>query len=165
MLTLPKITTRDAVPIIGIREKVPLADIAPTTERSFSRLFAWCGARGIAPAGAPYVRYLVIDRAGDLQLEFGMPMAEPLAGADGFVAGELPGGRYASVTYLGPYDDLPDVNAMLIGWAREKGIVWDGSEDADGDHFACRLEIHETDLMTETDPNQWETTVAIKLAD
>lgn len=164
MLTLPKIITRDAVPTLGIRESVPMSGIAPAVDRCFSRLFAWCEAHGIEPCGAAFIRYNVIDMQGLLQLEFGVPVAAATAGADDIVAGELPAGRYATVTYWGPYDDLMDVNAILIGWARQKGIDWDMTEAADGDHFACRLEIYNTDPATESDTSKWETEVTIKLA-
>lgn len=58
-----------------------------------------------------------------------------------------------------------DVNAVLIGGAKEKGLRWDAVESAAGDRFASRLEVYRTDLQKEPDPGKWETEVAIKLAD
>ena len=58
-----------------------------------------------------------------------------------------------------------DVNAVLIGWAKEKGIRWDAVETPNGDRFAGRLEIYETDPREEPDQSKWKTEVAIRLAD
>ena len=81
------------------------------------------------------------------------------------VAGQLPAGRYAHTIFTGAYDGLYDANAVLIGWARERGIAWDVREDQDGDHFACRLEIYSIGPDTEPDPARWQTEVAIRLAE
>jgi hypothetical protein len=87
----------------------------------------------------------------------------PLSGR--VVEGELPAGRYVSMTYTGPYDDLMDVTAMLVGWAKEKGVRWDSEPTGQGESFVCRLEVHDNNPSIEPDPNKLQTTLLFKLAD
>ena len=54
---------------------------------------------------------------------------------------------------------------MLIGWLRLTQQPLDMEERADGDHFACRLEIYETDPAEEPDMDKWVTELAFKLKD
>ena len=83
----------------------------------------------------------------------------PIPPSSRLVEGELPAGRYVSLTYTGPYTDLMDVTAMLVGWAKEKGLKWDSQE------FACRLEVHDNNPSIEPDPAKLQTTLLFKLAD
>jgi len=161
MLTLPKIVERGSQPYVAIRERVriPFND---AVDRAYGELFGWLEANGVTPAGAPFIKYNLIAMP-ELELEFGVPTAETVAAGGRVVAGALPPGRYAKVTYWGGYDNLMDVNAVLIGWAKEKGLRWDAAESPAGDRFASRLEIYETDPKREPDKNKWQTEVAIKL--
>lgn len=164
MLTLPTIIERAEQPYVAIRESVRIPFDA-VADRAFPELFGWLGARGIEPDGAPFIKYNVIDMANELELEFGVPTKTPVAGDESVRSGTLPAGRYASLVYRGPYDNLYDANAVLIGWAKERGIRWDVRETPEGDRFGCRLEIYMTDPNEEPDPKKWETQIAIRLAD
>ena len=79
------------------------------------------------------------------------------------MVGELPAGTYASLLYTGHYDNLMEVNAVLIGWAAHKGIVWDSTETAEGEAFAARVETYFDPPVG--DPNTWRTEVAIRVRD
>ena len=101
----------------------------------------------------------------DLEMEFGVPVDRTIAVDGEFVSGVLPAGRYAEVTYLGPYDNLIAVNGMLIDWARNAGWTFDAREEVGGTWFANRLEIYHNSPAEQPDPNQLQTTVSIKLKD
>ncbi len=163
MLTLPRTTERAAQPYVAVRRKVSIpfdGAIGPAMDELFGALKG----RGIEPSGPVFFKYNVI-RMPELEIEFAVPTALQVADAGPLVSGVLPAGRYAEVTYLGHYDDLMDVNAVLIGWAKERGLAWDATAAADGDHFACRMEIYLNSPDEEPDPTKWETTVAIKVRD
>jgi hypothetical protein len=70
-----------------------------------------------------------------------------------------------SLSWTGHYDALEQVTGMLIGWSRLTQQPLDMVEKPDGDHFACRLEIYETDPSTVPDPDDWLTTLTFKLQD
>jgi hypothetical protein len=65
---------------VGIRVAVTMAGFPAAADSVFPALFAWLGSRGVAPAGAPFIRYHVIDMAAELQVEFGAPVAAPVEG-------------------------------------------------------------------------------------
>lgn len=165
MLSLPAIIERNAQPYIAVRERVSLDAMRPVVDRAFQTLFGWLGRNGIAPAGAAFFKYNLLDTSKRFEIEFAVPVAAEASVEGELIAGVLPAGRYAEVTWTGPYDALFDVNAVLVGWAKEKGLRWDAASTADGERFAARLEIYENNPAEVADPNALITTVAIKLAD
>ncbi len=165
MLTLPRRVERAATPYLAIGASVPMDQLGTVGPSLHSELFAWCRTNGVTPAGGPFFRYKVIDMAGLLQMEFGVSVSHSVAGDGRIVSGLLPAGRYAQISYTGPYDDLYDVNAVLIGWAKERGIKWDVTDTPQGEAFTCRIETYETDEAFEPDPTKWVTTLAIKTAE
>ena len=68
------------------------------------------GRNGIAPSRPPFIRYLVIDMAAELEIELAVPTGAPVAGSGRVRPGVLPEGRYAVLRHTGPYDD------GLIAW-------------------------------------------------
>ena len=117
---------------------------------------------GLEAAGPVFFKHNVIDMP-YLQMEFGVPLAHPVEAGGEFTSGALPAGRYAEITYTGPYDDLITVNGVLIGWARHAGLVFDSRPQPDGEWFAHRSEILHNNPAAEPDPAKLRTTVTIKL--
>ena len=76
----PQIQPRAAQPYAGIPATVTMDTISTAVDSAFPELFGWLASQGIAPAGPPFIRYLVIDMAGDLQIELGVPVSAPVAG-------------------------------------------------------------------------------------
>ena len=162
MLTIPKIEDRAARDYAYISFTLPMSDMQKPAEEGFPALFAWLDKQGISPTGAAFYNYRRIDMAATLTVEAGVPVERAAMGDDTIRFGVLPAGKYVTTTYTGHYDNLYDATAMLIGWAKERGIAWDVREQADGDHFACRLEIYETDPSEEPDPSKWVTRLEFK---
>jgi effector-binding domain-containing protein len=161
--TTPKLEDRADQPYQGIRTQVPHTKFPEIIPQYLDELFAWLGARGVAPAGAPFMRYYVINMAGNMDVELGVPIAAAVPGDGHIAAGAIPAGRYASLVYTG-LDGIAG-NAALIGWAKDNNIQWDRWDDANGDAFRSRVEYYLTDPAEEPDHNKWETEVAIKVAD
>jgi len=163
MLTLPRVVERPEIPYLAVREEVtlPFDDRIPAI---LGRLFGALGERRIAPAGPLNFKHNLIDMP-RIEMEFAVPVARPEVGGGPLVAGVLPAGRYAEITWIGPYDDLIEVNAVLIGWARHCGLDFDMQQEPGGDRFAGRVEIYHNGPDTEPDPAKLETTVAIRLRD
>jgi effector-binding domain-containing protein len=164
METQPQVVERAAQPYVAIRKSVTMQTVAALADR-IPELFGWLGARGVEPAGAPFFKYNVIDMERRLEIEAGIPVGTAIAGDGEVESGVLPAGRYATVTHFGQFDKLIDVTAGLLAWAARQGLKWDKAETEEGDRWACRLEIYETDPSAEPDVNKWETVLAFKLAD
>src|SRR5215475_4509075 len=97
----PKIDERAEVQYMGIRTQTPFKGMFSVVTKLFKEINAWVKKQGIEPAGPPFLRYHVIDMEGPMDIEVGVPVAKPLAGDDRVHPGVLPGGRYASLIYIG----------------------------------------------------------------
>ena len=165
MNTEPKLDNRTEQQYVGIRVQVPMQEMPAAIDKVFPELFAWLGEQGIAPAGAPFIRYHVINMADHMDIEMGVPVTTAMSG-DGRIVGDiLPGGRYASVIHTGDYSGLMEANRVLVDWAKENGIAWDRWDHEHGDAFRSRYESYLTNPAEEPDTAKWQTEVAIKLAD
>jgi effector-binding domain-containing protein len=159
----PKIEARAEQPYVAIRGQVTMATIAAVADR-IPELFGWLAARGIEPAGAPFLRYDVIDMERQLEVEAGVPVAGAVPGASVVLAGVLPAGRYVTVSHIGHPNELREVTASLLSWATEQGLQWDMSETDAGQKWGCRLELFKTNPAEEPDMSKWETELAFRLA-
>jgi effector-binding domain-containing protein len=162
--TAPVIVERAAQPDVAIRGTVTMRTIPEIADR-MPEVFQWLGARGIAPAGPPFFKYNLIDMARQLEIEVGVPVAAPVDVDGPVLAGVLPAGRYAVVTYVGHPSGLVPPTAALLEWADRQGLAWDMSGTPDGDRWAARLEWYHSDPAEEPDMNKWEIELAFKLAD
>jgi effector-binding domain-containing protein len=158
----PRIDVRAEQHYLGIRVQTPMKGMFQVVDKLYKELNAWMKAHSVAPAGPWILRYHVIDMQGEMDIEVGIPVTEPFQGAGSVAAGILPGGRYASLVFIG---NGYTGNKTLIEWAKTNGIVWDRWEDPKGDAFRCRYEAHLTDPKVEHRKTKWEIEVAIKLAD
>jgi effector-binding domain-containing protein len=158
----PRIDQRSEQPYMGIRAQVPMRGMSAAVTKLFKELNSWEKQRGIQPAGPPFLRYHVIDMAGEMDIEVGVPIAGPLPGDSRVSCSTLPAGRYASLIYSGSgYSG----NKALVEWAKANGIAWDRWDDPKGDGFRSRYETYLTNPKIEPHKTKWQVEVAIKLAD
>ena len=163
MLTIPQIINRTAQRYIAIRLPVSIpfdADMDP----AFDELFSAFSSAGVEPNGMEFIKFNLIDMP-RLEIEVGMTTNASIQPSGQLIEGVLPAGRYVSLTYTGSYANLMDVTAMLVGWAKEKGLKWDSHQTPHGEQFACRLEVHDNNPSIEPDPAKLQTTLLFKLAD
>jgi effector-binding domain-containing protein len=165
IITEPKLEDRKAQHYAGIRTQITMKEMSKgVVPRLLGEVFTWLEKQDVAPAGAPFMRYYVINMAEKLDIELGWPVASSLEGNDHIRAGMLPAGRYASLVYTGVRNGIKG-NKALLDWGAEQGLVWDRWEEPNGDAFGARIESYLTDPKDEPDMAKWETEVAIRLAD
>src|SRR6185312_14480236 len=80
MSSAPEIVTRPEQPYAAIRVRVSMADLAAVVPPLNQEVFVWLGKQGTPPAGAPFWKYNVIDMAGKLEIEAGVPVAASVPG-------------------------------------------------------------------------------------
>jgi effector-binding domain-containing protein len=162
----PRIQERAAQPYLAIPLTVTMeGGFGEEVESGFSELFGWLEEHGVAPAGAPFIRFLVIDMEGELEIELAVPVTEGVPGEGRFRADVLSAGRYGTLLHVGSYDDLVASNATLQEWAEEQGIVWDSWDTDLGSAWRGRIEHHLTDPKVEPDPSKREVEVAYLIAE
>jgi DNA gyrase inhibitor GyrI len=159
----PKIEERAAQHYAGIQATVRIDGVSAAVDEAFPALFGWLASTGTAPAGPPFIRFLVIDMAALLRLDLGVPVAAPVTGTERIRPGVLPAGRYVVLRHVGPYDGpdgLIPANATLQRWAQDRGVEFDMKDTPEGSAWASRFEQYITDPSAEPDPANWETDVA-----
>jgi len=101
-LSTPEVITQLARPYVAIGATVTMKSIDEVVPALLGEVMAWAEDHA-EPAGAPFVRYRVIDMASLLVIEVGVPVAESVLGGGRVEAGLLPAGRYLRATHtLGP---------------------------------------------------------------
>lgn len=165
MLSEPTIEQLPARPYVAIRRKVTMQTIGEVLPALHPNVFAWLARNGISPTGAPFWKYDVIDMEGEMEVEVGSPIADPVPGDDEVAGGVLPAGRYATVWHTGHPSELMAATGSLLDWAAARNLKWDRSESEHGERWVSRLEIYETDPREEPDMTKWRTQLAFKLAD
>lgn len=163
MLTLPKIIDRKSQRYVAVRLPVVIP-FGEDLDPAFDELFAAFSNARVEPNGMEFIKFNLIDMP-RLEIEVGMTTDAALPLSSRMNEGELPAGRFVSLTYTGPYDNLLDVTAMLVGWAKEKALKWDSHDTPKGEQFACRLEVHDNNPSIEADPHKLRTTLLFKLAE
>ena len=164
MLSIPKVLAQPAVAYMAITETIAMTAFDEKAASLLAEVHHWLAARDIAVVGPALLRHNFISPACDLEIAFGVVVASPVAGDGRVQPGEMPAGDYGVVRYIGPYDRLFEVNAVLVGWAKERGVVWDAETGPAGDRFAARVEYYHTDPAQNPDPATWVSEVMIKTA-
>ena len=159
----PKLEERSGRHYLGIRTQVPMRKLSKVIPQLLGEVFGWLGARGVAPAGAPFIRYHVIDMAGKMDVALGVPVGHAVSGDERVSAGVLPAGRYAALVYTDVKNGVK-ANKALLDWGAAQGLRWDRWDVEHGDAFGGRYESFLTDPADEPNPAKWETEVAIRLA-
>jgi hypothetical protein len=160
MPNTPRLVDREATHYAAVAAEVraPFGDaIGPLMDEAAGYLVT-AGVQGFGPA---VFRYDIIDMP-RLEMQFGFVIPRAVAGNARVKPGILPSGKYVTLTYFGHYDNLEKVTGSVIDWAKEQGIEWDSSADANGERFAARFEIYPNGPMDEPDPSKWETQIWIK---
>lgn len=156
----PQIQARAALRYAAIPMTVTMDSISDAVDQAFPELFGWLAGNGLAASGPPFIRYLVIDMAAEMEIELGVPVDAPVAGSGRVRPGVLPEGRYAVLRHAGPYDGLIASNAALQQWAHEHGIEFDAWDTPTGTAWRARAEHYLTDPSKEPDPAKWEVDIA-----
>jgi len=157
----PTVTDRPTQDYVAIKRKVTMTEIADIADR-IPDVFAWLAQRDIRPAGAPFLKYNVIDMDAELEIEAGVPVGFPTAGSGEIAAGVLPAGRYVTATHVGHPDDLLEVTGQFLGWAHERDLEFDRHPSPAGEVWRARLEIYHSN-PAEVAIDKWETELAFLL--
>ena len=141
-------TQLEAQPILGIRTTIAIDEIGKAMGPLFGEVYGYIQRSGQTPAGMPLAIYHSMA-GGAVDLECAMPVASPMAGAGRIQAGELPAGTAATVTHMGPYDNLRQTWAALMEWMKSQGL----------DGAGAPWEVYITDPGAEPDQSKWRTDI------
>jgi effector-binding domain-containing protein len=161
----PQIMNRSTVEYAGVRERLRRDRLADVVPRSIGEVAEFLQRHQIAPTGAPLVRYLVVDyNTNIVEIEVGLPVARFAPPHDRVRLGDIPAGRYATVTHRGSYDTLVDTTAALLEWGKLRNAIWQMTEQENVTQWGARVERYDVGPPAEPDPIRWRTEIAILLA-
>jgi effector-binding domain-containing protein len=165
MITPPALEYRPEQPFAAIRTQVAIP-FGQVLGPLWGEVAAWLESQGIAPSGAPFIRYLTTDMSAKLDIEVGFPVAAASTGNGRVVVGAFPAGRYAVLVYTGPYegDGLVKATAALLDWAKANHVTWRVSHNDGVEWWDGRAEWYLTDPRGEPDPQKWQTELAFLTA-
>jgi hypothetical protein len=161
MLTLPAKLRRKKQPYLSVRSQLSRRNLRRQAVLFYTELQQFMAARRIGDAGPGFMRYLSISREGELDMEFGYLTPRLYAGGGPVRSGILPSGMFMTAEWTGPYEKLPEVNAMLPAWAQHSGVGLDVAETDDGIVYGCRLEIYHVSPKHTDDPRRFRTEIAV----
>jgi len=164
MLSEAEVIERPAQPYVAIRAQVTMQTIGTILPELHPRVFGWLRERGVPPVGPPFWKYNLVDMDRGMEVEVGVPVAVGMDGDGEVLAGVLAAGRYAMLWHTGHPDGLLGATAHLLKWAEERNLTWDVRHAPDGERWAARLEIYETDPAVEPDMTKWTTRLAFRLS-
>lgn len=159
----PKVVTRKATPCLGIRSKETMQSMATLIPRLMPLINAHLSNTNTPATGPVFVRFHVIDMAKQLEVEVGIPVANPGKGGGRVKPGLLPAGKYVSYSVTGHYRELVMANAELQNWAKKKGLSFDMKQTPKGSAWAARAEFYLTDPEREPDPKKWKAEIVYRL--
>jgi effector-binding domain-containing protein len=162
-LSQPEIITRAPQPYAAIPLAVDQAEIGQVAPPLVPEILGWAKAHGAREAGPVFFNYTAMEPGQKMQMEVGVPIVAPVPGDERVVIGTLPGGRYATVTWTGPYDQLRSAHESLHQWLAKQNVPKQSLGAADDG--TTLLEIYITDPDEVADPADWVTEIAFKLAD
>lgn len=165
MLSEPKFVTRHPQPFAAIRLTLTQPEIPDKAPPLIGELHGWLAAHGIAPAGAPFFNYTRMGSGETMEMEVGVPTPAEATGDGRVVTGTIPGGRFATIRYTGPYDGIVEAHTALEQWLQGKGEARPAGAAGKGRYDASLLEIYWTDPEVEPDPAKWVTDIAFRLGD
>ena len=118
-----------AQPVVSIRETIQVADLGTTMGDRIGALTGYLAHSGAQTVGPPFVRYHTFGET-ETDMEFGVPVAEPVAGMGRVAAGELPGGPAITTQHVGPHERLGEAYARIESWLKEQnrervGAAWE----------------------------------------
>ena len=104
----------------GVRVTTTAADLGRVMGEVLPEVWGYLEERGVQRAGPPFARYNGF-RADRVEVEAGLPVAEPVGGEGRISAGELPGGEVAVTWHEGQYDTLGAAYRAIEAWMQSQG--------------------------------------------
>ena len=145
-----EVETRDIEPqaTAGIRATTTPEELGRVLGEILPEVWGYLRDQGTQPAGPPFARYHEY-RQDRVELEAGLPVAEPVTGEGRISAGTLPGGKVAATWHVGPYDTLSTAYEALEAWIG----------DQDRKPVGAPWEVYWTDPGETSDSSEWKTEV------
>ena len=124
----PMLAAHDQLLTLTKHARVEMMTIGAVISRAYAEAYPYLDSRGVAAAGPPFVIYLEEPTAqGAFAVDICAPVGESVEPPPGWSVEQLPGGRFASILHVGPYDRVGAAYGTLRAWIDEHGMVVSGA--------------------------------------
>ncbi|MCL5058422.1 MAG: GyrI-like domain-containing protein [Actinobacteria bacterium] len=117
-----ELVEQPAQPVLSIRTRSVVENLPQVFGQAYGAIIKYLSEIGEYPSGPPFAAYYNLDMQ-DLDVEAGFPVTKALPGKDSIKPGEIPGGKFASCLYTGPYSECEPAYNALTEWIKEKGCT------------------------------------------
>lgn len=116
----PKIETRPQQAAMVIRTRCAVGDLPAILGEGYDKVLTYIQSAGKYPSNPPFVAYYNLDMQ-HLDIELGFPLAEPLPESGDIHPVIYPAGDYASILYIGAYDQCAGAYEELGRYVQVQG--------------------------------------------
>jgi effector-binding domain-containing protein len=108
-------------PTLVMRDVVAVENLPGFFGKAFGSVMQYLGELGESPSGMPFGVYYNLDMSA-LNIAAGFLVGKPIEGKGEILAEIIPGGKFLSTIYEGPYDSMEPVYTALSDYAKEHGL-------------------------------------------
>lgn len=109
-------------PAAAIRGRAAWAELGPFISGALMEIFGTAGGQGVRFAGPAYgIYHSAHSTEAEVDLEVGIPVAEPVEPAGRVIAAVIPGGLVAATVHAGRYEEIAPAYRALGEWVQEHG--------------------------------------------
>lgn len=144
-------------PAAAVDYEVPMDQMGRKMGEVFGEVIGSLSRQGLQPKGTPFSTYpkMEPDQKGRWEVVSGFPVERTFSADGKVVPYELPGGKVAVATHMGPYDTIGRTYEQLQAWVKQHdmrpaGAMW---------------ESYLTDPNAEPDASKWRTDVYLPVAE
>jgi len=142
------VVTTVEVHVASVRITCPAAQIGKQLARIFPSITQFLASTGTPSTGQPFTRYYAM-KAGAIELEAGIPVAQPIQAKGEIKPRSLPAGKVAMTWHIGPYTRLGETHRRVEEWIKTHDLQSNGAP----------WEIYWTDPGLEPDNSKLQTQV------
>ena len=106
---------------MAVRVTVAVEDLPKALGDGYGEIMGYLASRGVQPSGMPFAMYYNMDMH-NLDVEMGLPVAEPLEGQGRIGPGTLPGGKAVVEMHVGPYEKLEETYRKVMDYIEREGL-------------------------------------------
>lgn len=146
-----KLINAEPVHAAVVKYKTPVAKIPENMGKAFGSVASYLESKHLAPSAMPFSMYLSMspDNDGEWEVISGMPVDAEITKENDVEPFDLPAGKVAVATHIGPYDTLEKTYSKVDHWIKKHhlkpaGMMW---------------EYYFNGPNSEPDPSKWRTDI------
>ncbi|MBI9046319.1 MAG: GyrI-like domain-containing protein [Anaerolineaceae bacterium] len=115
-----EIVEKSDQPTLTLRTRTSIDKLPEFLGKAYGMVGQYMGENQVEHMGAPFAAFYNLDMQ-DLDVEAGFPVAKALPGKGEIINAIIPAGKQATLTFVGPYDQMEPAYEALNVFIKENG--------------------------------------------